>query len=84
VAVGFQVVLLGAFTILFYLDYRRLVLYLCVFFGVANLIGSLVTLRLGPRFYGFGFAVAAGATTLLALAALSRRLDRLDLETFMR
>jgi uncharacterized membrane protein len=84
VGVGFQVVLLGIFTILFYLDYRKLVLYLCAFFASANVVCSLATLRLGPRFYGYGFAVAAAVTSLLALGMLSRRLDRLEYETFMR
>jgi uncharacterized membrane protein len=84
VAVGFQVVLLGIFTILFYLDYRRLVLYLCLFFFAANVALSMLSMSLGPRFYGFGFALAAALTSLLALGSLSRKLDRLDYETFMR
>ena len=84
VGVGFQVVLLGILTILFYLDYRRLVLYVVAFFAVANVGLSILTQHLGPRFYGYGFAVAAGATTLIALLALSQRLRRLEYETFMR
>jgi uncharacterized membrane protein len=84
VGVAFQVVLLGILTILFYLDYRKVVLYLCAFFALANSTLSIASIYLGPRFYGFGFALAAGLTTVLALMALSRRLDRLDFETFMR
>jgi polysaccharide biosynthesis protein PelG len=84
VGVGCQVFLLGLFTILFYLDYRKLVLALCALFAASNLALSLASLRLGPVFYGFGFAVAAALTSLVALSALSRRLDRLEYETFMR
>jgi uncharacterized membrane protein len=84
VGVACQVFLLGLFTVLFYLDYRRLVLGLCALFAASNLVLSLVTLRLGPLFYGFGFAVAAALTSLVALSGLSRRLDRLEYETFMR
>ncbi|MBL8719394.1 MAG: exopolysaccharide Pel transporter PelG [Myxococcales bacterium] len=84
VAAGFQVVLLSMFTILFYLDYRKLVLYLCVLFFVANTGLSLLTLALGPRFYGLGFVVAGALTSLLAMGALSRKLERLEYETFMR
>ena len=84
VAVGFQVVLLGIFTILFYLDYRKLVLYLCAFFAASNLALSILSQHLGPRFYGFGFAVSAAITSLLSLTLLSRKLDRLEYETFMR
>ena len=84
VAVGFQVVLLGIFTILFYLDYRKLVLYLTVMFATANIGLSLLSLQLGPRFYGFGFAIAAALTAVVSLGMLSKKLERLDYETFMR
>jgi polysaccharide biosynthesis protein PelG len=84
VAVGFQVVLLGIFTILFYLDYRKLVLYLTIMFAVTNIALSLLSLRLGPRFYGFGFAIATALTAVVSLGALSKKLERLDYETFMR
>lgn len=84
VAAGFQVVLLSMFTILFYLDYRKLVLYLCILFFVANTGLSILTIALGPRFYGLGFVVAGALTSLLAMAALSRKLERLEYETFMR
>jgi uncharacterized membrane protein len=84
IGVAFQVVLLGIFTILFYLDYRRLVLALCAFFAVANIGLSIASQMLGPRFYGFGFAVSAALTSLLSLGALSYKLDRLEYETFMR
>lgn len=84
VAVSLQVVLLATFTILFYLDYRRLVLALSALFAVANLGLSLLTIELGPRFFGLGFAGATGLTSLVSFAVLSRKLDRLDYETFMR
>ncbi len=83
VGVAFQVVLLAALTVLFYLDCRKVVAYLAGFFATANLVLTIVTQQLGPRFYGFGFLAAAGITSLLALSLLSRRLERLDYETFM-
>jgi uncharacterized membrane protein len=84
IAVGFQVVVLGLCTIMFYLDYRKLVLALCAFFAAANLGFSIASQWLGPRFYGFGFAAAAGITSLIGVALLSTKLDRLEYETFMR
>jgi uncharacterized membrane protein len=84
VGVAFQTLLLGVFTILFYLDYRRLVLWMCALFAVANLGLSIVSQVLGPRFYGLGFTVAVAVTTLLSLNLLSGKLDRLEYETFMR
>lgn len=81
--VGFQVLLLATLTILFYLDCRKLTLLLALLFAGANLAFSIASQHLGPRFYGFGFLVAAALTSLLALALLSRKLERLDYETFM-
>ncbi|MBX3206037.1 MAG: exopolysaccharide Pel transporter PelG [Labilithrix sp.] len=82
-AVGFQVLLLATLTILFYLDCRKLALWLAALFAGSNLAFSIASQHLGPRFYGFGFLVAAALTSLVALAVLSRKLDRLDYETFM-
>lgn len=84
VGVAFQTLLLGIFTILFYLDYRRLVLMYCALFAASNTGLSLLTQWMGPRFYGFGFAVSAALTALLSLRGLAQRLDRLEYETFMR
>lgn len=81
--VGFQVLFLATLTILFYLDCRKLALYLAALFTLANLALSIATQHLGPRFYGFGFLLAAAFTSFVSLAVLSRKLDRLDYETFM-
>lgn len=83
VGVGFQVVLLAALTVLFYLDCRKLACAISGLFAGLNLVLSILTQHLGPRFYGFGFLVAAAFTSLVALSALSRKLERLDYETFM-
>jgi uncharacterized membrane protein len=82
--VACQVLLLSLFTILFYLDYRKLVLRLCVLFAALNLGLSIASQYLGPRFYGFGFTAAAALTSLVALRAVSRKLEQLEYETFMR
>jgi uncharacterized membrane protein len=84
VATAFQVVLLGIVTLLFYLDYRRLVLLICVLFAALNLGLSVWSQELGPRFFGLGFAASVAVTTLIALGFLSSKLDKLDYETFMR
>jgi len=84
VGVGIQVVFLGVQTILFYLDYRILALALNGLFAALNFVLTIASLYLGPRFYGYGFALAVAATTVCALFLLARKLDRLEYETFMR
>ncbi|HVJ91953.1 MAG TPA: exopolysaccharide Pel transporter PelG [Labilithrix sp.] len=82
--VGFQVLLLATLTILFYLDCRKLALLLAALFSGTNLVLSIASQQLGPRFYGFGFLSAAALTSLVAIAVLSKKLERLDYETFMK
>lgn len=83
VAVAVQVVLLAIFNVFFYLDQRVMVLRLSLLFALCNVVFTLLTLYLGPTFYGFGFAAAVLVTSVVALAVLSRKLERLEYETFM-
>jgi uncharacterized membrane protein len=83
VAVGVQVVLLGIFNVLFYLDKRYMILSLAILFAISNIILTLISQFLGPAFYGFGFAGAVLMTTVLGFSVLNRKLNRLEYETFM-
>jgi uncharacterized membrane protein len=84
VGTGIQVVFLGGLTILFYLDYRRLAFGLTVLFCGANFLLTIITIQLGSRYYGYGFAGSLLLTTTVGLAFLARKLDRIEYETFMR
>ncbi|OIQ99442.1 hypothetical protein GALL_185390 [mine drainage metagenome] len=83
VAAGLQVVLLGILNIFFYLDKRRIVVFLCVLFLLANIALTSLSLYLGASFYGYGFALSLLITVLTGMHLLSRKLDTLEYETFM-
>jgi uncharacterized membrane protein len=83
IAAGLQVVLLGILNVFFYLDKRRIVLALTALFVVLNVVFTAVTIRLGPAFYGYGFAAALLIVVMLGAWNLSRTLARLEYETFM-
>lgn len=83
VATGFQVVLLGLLNVFFYLDRRKRVLLLTGLFAILNLLFTLVSIRMGPYFYGYGFALALLVVLALGMALLDRDLKRLEYETFM-
>ncbi|WP_042879870.1 exopolysaccharide Pel transporter PelG [Cupriavidus necator] len=83
IGASLQVVLLGVLNIYFYLDRRREVLLLTASFVVLNCALSALTLRLGPAWYGYGFAVSLLVVVALALYLLDRKLDRLEYETYM-
>jgi uncharacterized membrane protein len=83
VAVGFQVVLLGLLNVFFYLDRRKRVLLLTALFAALNLVFTLVSIRMGPYFYGYGFALALLVVLALGMTLLDKDLKRLEYETFM-
>lgn len=83
VAVGIQVLLLAVLNLMFYFDYRKDALYLCLLFAISNIAFTLLSQYLGPAFYGYGFAMSVLLTTLVGIVMVSKRLNRLVYETFM-
>lgn len=83
ISAGLQVVLLGVLNVFFYLDKRAVVLGLTVLLAAANLSLTLVTVRLGPQYYGYGFACALLLTVVAGAYLLGRKLEILEYETFM-
>lgn len=83
VAASAQVLLLAVLNVLFYLDKRRVALGLVAGLLVSNTLLTLLSKAWGVSAYGLGLAVAVLATALGGLAVLSRKLDRLEYETFM-
>lgn len=83
IAVGIQVLLLAVLNLLFYFDYRKDALYLCLLFVTSNIIFTLLSQYLGPIFYGYGFALSVALTTIVGMIIVSKRLNELLYETFM-
>lgn len=83
VAVGVQVLLMAALNLLFYFDYRKEALLLCLIFVFSNIALTLLSQYLGPAFYGYGFASSVLLTTLIGIVLVSTKLNHLIYETFM-
>lgn len=82
--VALQVIMLAVTSMFFYLDRRRAVSWLTAMLFVSNASLTWLTQRLGPEFYGYGFALAMALTSLVGLVALSRTFQHLVRDTFMR
>ena len=63
-----QVAPMAVLNVFFYLDQRRIVLFLCVEFLLLNVLFTAATLWLGAALYGYGFTLAV----LLTLASSAR------------
>ena len=83
VAASLQVALLAVMNVFFYLDKRREVLHTVALLSILNVGLSIVSLRLGAVYYGYGFALAMLITLLFALRRMEHKLGRLEYETFM-
>lgn len=83
VAVGMQVLLMAILSVLLCLDKLRLVLVICVFFCVSNVVLTLVSQYLGAVFYGYGLALSVALSSLIGLVVLNRAFQQLTYQTFM-
>ena len=83
VGVSIQVVFMALLNVFFYLDKRAIVLKLCVMFVVLNGALTLLSLYLGPSFFGYGFTLSLLVCVLVALQQLSTALHDLEYQTFM-
>ena len=83
VGVAMQVLMLAVFNVLFYLDERRAVLSLSALFVALNVALTIASQAAGPAFYGYGFALSTAVTSIAGLLVTSRKLDRLEMHTFM-
>lgn len=84
IAASMQVLLLGVLNVLFYLDRRREVLVITASLVVLNAVFTWASLRLGPDWYGYGFALALLCVLIVGVVWLGRRLGALEYETYMR
>jgi len=83
IGAGLQVGLMAILNVFFYLDQRRIVLFLCLEFVLLNIVLTGLTLYAGAALYGYGFAIATLITLCTGLLLLSKQLSRLEYETFM-
>lgn len=83
IGAGMQVVLLGILNIFFYLDRRRIALYLVAAFLGLNTLLTGITLALGPAWFGYGYAGALLVVCVAGLIVMDRVFEQLEYHTFM-
>lgn len=83
IGVSVQVVFMALLNVFFYLDKRALALELCVLFFLLNACLTLLSLYLGPSFFGYGFTVSLVICSLLGVFRLADALNKLEYSTFM-
>ncbi|MFK7861633.1 MAG: exopolysaccharide Pel transporter PelG [Granulosicoccus sp.] len=84
VGVGAQVLMLAVLNVLFYLDKRSEALIITATLLFSNSAFTWISLELGPRYYGDGFGLSMALTAIVSLVILSRELDNIESQTFMK
>jgi len=77
------VLFLATLNLFFYFNLLKQAFWLTLSLFVLNAIFSLVSIFLGPAFYGYGFSLAIIVSTLLGMYILSDKINRLEYITFM-
>jgi uncharacterized membrane protein len=67
-----------------YFDFRGSAVILSLLFLVLNVVLTLISLRLGPAFYGFGYTLACAITLAVGFFIFNNRIKNLEYLTFMR
>ena len=82
-ATAVQVLFLATLNVVFYFNLLRLALTMTLVLFLVNTVLTLLSLVLGPAFYGYGFVLALLSSTIWGMWALSEKLHRLEYLTFM-
>ena len=78
-----QIAFMSVLAILYYLDRKRVAMWLCVSFFVSNALFTLISIELGPAMFGYGYTISLLLMFTSSLIVIRNEMDRLDYETFM-
>jgi uncharacterized membrane protein len=79
-----QVLLAMNIIILFYFDLRKHVLAISLFFLFSNVLFSMLSIKLGIQFYGYGYTYACFASLIFAFYSLDKNIEDLEYITFAK
>lgn len=78
-----QIAFMSVLAILYYLDRKKVAMWLCIGFFVSNGLLTLLSIYMGPSFFGYGYTVSLLLVFMASLLVIRNEMDRLDYETFM-
>ena len=78
-----QVAFMSILAILYYLDRKKVAMWLSIAFFVLNTILTLISIDMGPSMYGYGYTVSLLLVFTAAVIVIKNEMERLEYETFM-
>lgn len=83
IGTSLQIVLLAIINILYYMDRRVDILVISIAFFILNFIFTVVSIYLGPFYYGFGFTGALAIVCIYGMYLLSEEFTNLEYKVIM-
>lgn len=78
-----QVIFLGILNVSFYLDKRLEAFKLCLLVLLLNIIFTLISIELGPYYYGYGFTIAFLISCMVGYHWLTEMMQNLEYKMIM-
>jgi len=78
-----QLAFMSVLAILYYLDRKKVAMWLSIAFFVLNTLLTLLSIDIGPAMYGYGYAVSLLIVFAASIIVLRNEMERLNYETFM-
>ena len=78
-----QLAFMSVLAVLYYLDRKKVAMWLSIAFFVLNTVFTLISIQIGPAMFGYGYALSLLVVFIASLIVIRNELDRLDYETFM-
>ncbi len=78
-----QVAFMSVLAILYYLDRKKVAMWLCVSFFILNTLLTLLSIQMGPSMFGYGYTLSLLLVFTASMIVIRDEMNRLDYETFM-
>ncbi|QOP44914.1 exopolysaccharide Pel transporter PelG [Sulfurimonas paralvinellae] len=78
-----QLAFMSVLAILYYLDRKKVAMWLSIAFFILNALLTLLSIDIGPAMYGYGYAVSLLIVFTASILVLRNQMERLNYETFM-
>ncbi|MFP4520780.1 MAG: exopolysaccharide Pel transporter PelG [Fibrobacterota bacterium] len=70
--------------IILYFDFRKLCLGTSALFLISNALFTMVSIKAGPRYYGYGYFFSAFITLIISFLLFALKMRKLEYITFMK
>jgi len=78
-----QLAFMSVLAILYYLDRKKVAMWLCIAFFVLNTVLTLISIQIGPAMFGYGYTISLLLVFTASVIIIRNEMERLNYETFM-